>query len=458
MKKILAVFFLSFFFTHVIGQSPDLISYQCAIRNADGQLPVNENVTLRFSILSDSVGTEPIWQEYQSALTNSVGLVTIQLGSQNSLSGIDWSLGNKYLQVEIQNGNGYILMGTQQMLSVPYSLNSNSAQFASFAGNGIESISQINDTLQLSNGQWLIIPGISSANNSNAEIGCTNPDACNYNPNAFLDDGSCQVIGSPCNDGISIRVGDSYTIDCTCSGVINEGLNSSHTCGPENIHNSLLQYGQLVDQAGNIYKTIQIGNQNWMAENLKTTIYRNGDIVPNLSNDIAWAGLTQGGCSWYYYLPTMNCPHGLLYNSYAVVDDRDLCPTGWHIPSKSDWNKLIKHLDVSADTTCWGCYASYTAGARLKSTSLTYWANFDGLNTSNNSGFSALGSGINNNFPGFLGGFPDYSTSGLFYSKEVGSGQFLNQALSYRVRYDFNGISNEWNSVNVGLSVRCVQD
>jgi uncharacterized protein (TIGR02145 family) len=110
--------------------------------------------------------------------------------------------------------------------------------------------------------------------------------------------------------------------------------------------------GEVSDIDGNIYRTVVIGNQDWMAENLRTTRYRNGiDIPTGLSlND--WGNTTSGAFAIYPYssidgFSSVNevlKAYGALYNFYAVADSRGLCPTGWHVPTDAEWQELVDYV------------------------------------------------------------------------------------------------------------------
>jgi uncharacterized protein (TIGR02145 family) len=102
------------------------------------------------------------------------------------------------------------------------------------------------------------------------------------------------------------------------------------------------------DIDGNVYKTIKIGNQVWMAENLKVTRYRNGDPIPHVTNNSAWGALTTGAyCNYNNDTQHVNT-HGRLYNWYAVSDSRKIAPEGWHIPTLAEWETLMEHLGENA--------------------------------------------------------------------------------------------------------------
>lgn len=147
----------------------------------------------------------------------------------------------------------------------------------------------------------------------------------------------------------------------------------------------------LMDADGNIYDTIRIGNQTWMKQNLAVTRYRNGQLIPHITGNQDWfyAHAYQKG-AWTYYdtLPSNNIPYGKLYN-YYTVNDTAICPTGWHIPSSSEWNELISFLG-----------GTWQAGNALRDTGTLYW-NFPNSGATNSSGFSALPGGIRNVWNGF---------------------------------------------------------
>jgi uncharacterized protein (TIGR02145 family) len=108
------------------------------------------------------------------------------------------------------------------------------------------------------------------------------------------------------------------------------------------------------DDQNKLKKSIKVGDQNWMAENLNTTIFRNGDLILQAQSDDAWqeAGFNKQP-AWCYYNQRINdsvfeVKHlGILYNSYALNDPRGLAPEGWRIPSITDWKKLEGYLSLS---------------------------------------------------------------------------------------------------------------
>jgi uncharacterized protein (TIGR02145 family) len=155
--------FLSFFSllsVLLVAQAPALIPYQAIARNLDGQPVLNSAVNARFTIHNETITGEVVWQELHAVNTGATGLITVQLGSNVSLANVDWSGGAKFLQMELDFGSGFFEIGTQQMISVPYALHAENVRVnASVTG----------DTLFVGNGSYLIVPGVSFANNGGVQ-------------------------------------------------------------------------------------------------------------------------------------------------------------------------------------------------------------------------------------------------------------------------------------------------
>ena len=99
-----------------------------------------------------------------------------------------------------------------------------------------------------------------------------------------------------------------------------------------------------IDIDGNSYKTIRIGDQLWMVENIKTTKYNDGTSIPNVTDDSEWENMNSDAYCWYDNNASLyKSTYGALYNWYAV-DTKKLCPIGWHIPSHAEWNTLVDYL------------------------------------------------------------------------------------------------------------------
>ncbi|MFM2213485.1 MAG: hypothetical protein RL427_748 [Bacteroidota bacterium] len=198
----------------------------------------------------------------------------------------------------------------------------------------------------------------------------------------------------------------------------------------------------VTDIDGNTYQLVTICNQTWTKTNLNVTHYRNGDIIPQVTDPTQWSSLTTG--AWCYYANTTanGTTYGKLYNWYAVNDPRGLVPTGFHVPSNTEWDTLRDCLGGDA-----------LAGGAMKETGTTHWiANTDATNSS---GFSGLpGGALYKSDLGVDGAFQGIGEYAYFWS----STPFLSSAW-YRQIHNFNGyIVKSYLYNQNGFSVRCIKD
>jgi uncharacterized protein (TIGR02145 family) len=214
---------------------------------------------------------------------------------------------------------------------------------------------------------------------------------------------------------------------------------SQHSCGANNVHNPAKTYGTMTDQQGNVYKTIIIGAQEWMAENLKTTIYRNGNAIANITDNAQWDGLTTGAWASYNNDSQNDCPYGKLYNWYAAADPGHVCPTGWHVPTDDEWTTLTDYLGGAA-----------VAGGKMKTTGLQYWIS-PNTGATNESGFSGLPGGSRNS----LGDFFYVGGLGCWWSSSEDDTSYA----WYRGLFYYSGNADQgYGSKQDGFSVRCLRD
>ena len=201
-----------------------------------------------------------------------------------------------------------------------------------------------------------------------------------------------------------------------------------------------IQTSTMTDIDGNIYQTVKIGSQWWMAENLKVTHYRNGDYIPRLTNNTQWTNYTIGAYCTYNNNTVLADTYGHLYNWYAATDSRNLAPEGWHIPTEAEWQTLVDYLGGAA-----------VAGGKLKEQGTIHW-NSPNTGATNESGFSALPGGLR------------YDADGLFYY--IGQAAYFLSSTAYDdINVWYCGLSSNWRNASVehlgkkqGYSVRCVQD
>jgi uncharacterized protein (TIGR02145 family) len=221
--------------------------------------------------------------------------------------------------------------------------------------------------------------------------GCTDPAAVNYDAAANTDDGSC----------------------------------ASNACSS-------------IEFDGYTYSVVEIGDQCWFAENLRTTTYADGSAIPEETDNTAWSGLSTGARSDFDNAAYNALNYGRLYNWYAVTNGSGLCPSGWHVPTDEEWTALETYLGTNGH--------SGTEGTALKST--TGW--HDTGNGTDDFGFSAL-----------PGGYRD--SNGYFYN--AGSfGRWWSSSPSggfawYRYLYSSNPvIYRDFSYPRYGISVRCLRD
>jgi uncharacterized protein (TIGR02145 family) len=193
------------------------------------------------------------------------------------------------------------------------------------------------------------------------------------------------------------------------------------------------QIGTVNDIDGNSYPTIGIGSQIWLAENLKTTKYSNGDLIGTTTGSI------NGKYQWAYDDNESNVAiYGRLYTWYAATDSRNVCPTGWHLPTDSEWSTLT--IFLGGDESIAGC--------KLKETGTTHWRSSNNLVT-NESGFTAL--------PGGCRAWDDFynvGSSGYWWSSTAPTTSSF-----YRHIYDSDcALISDGIGYNYGFSVRCLKD
>jgi len=200
-----------------------------------------------------------------------------------------------------------------------------------------------------------------------------------------------------------------------------------------------INFNACVDIDSNIYPTVKIGDQWWMAENLKVTRYRNGDDIPIVTDDTEWENLTTGAYCNYNNNSDNADIYGRLYNWYAVNDSRNIAPLGWHVPSDEEWQTLIDYLGGES-----------VAGGKLKETGTTHW-NSPNEGATNESGFAALPGG----YRYYNGYFYSLGSSAYFWSStEYGS----SRAWSRLLYYDYASVYRYDDYKHYGFSVRLVRD
>ncbi|MEI6574578.1 MAG: fibrobacter succinogenes major paralogous domain-containing protein [Bacteroidota bacterium] len=206
--------------------------------------------------------------------------------------------------------------------------------------------------------------------------------------------------------------------------------------------NPTATYGTLIDIDGNVYKTIVIGTQTWMAQNLCTTRYRNGDSIPEVRDNTAWKNLNADAYCNYQNIKDKDtiATMGRLYNWFAVSSNKNLAPEGWHVATDADYTSLSTFL--GGDATC---------GGKMKESGIAHWK------TPNTGATNEIG------FTAFPAGRREY-TDGSFIN--IGFDAFLWTSSAYNPDYSwYRYLDYNTTSVNranfhkqYGFSVRCVKD
>jgi uncharacterized protein (TIGR02145 family) len=199
------------------------------------------------------------------------------------------------------------------------------------------------------------------------------------------------------------------------------------------------EYGSVTDIDGNVYKTITIGSQTWLAENLKTTHFQNGELIPNETDLSKWGSfqISTSAYCWYKNDKSNKDIYGAMYNWHAVSDIRNIAPVGWHVASVEDWQTLIEYL------------GGYDYGNLLIENTTAHWFINKNYFTTNQTGFTALPVGKIASLPF---GFMDNGSCAYFWTKTgtpdgssciYVSSKIAIDAMAYNCR---------------GFSVRCVKD
>ena len=197
--------------------------------------------------------------------------------------------------------------------------------------------------------------------------------------------------------------------------------------------------GTVTDIDGNVYKTVVIGEQIWMAENLRVTKFNDGSDIKPVENNEEWRNTTTPAFSWYDNDSSLfGSKYGALYNGYSAHNN-NVCPTGWHVPTDNEFLTLIETLG-----------GTLAAGGKLKSNDILQW-HTPNTGADNSSHFAALPAGMRY----FEGTFSTATYfTGYWSSIEVNADTSTFISLSY---LNSKVILNE-GSKNSGFSIRCVKN
>jgi len=201
----------------------------------------------------------------------------------------------------------------------------------------------------------------------------------------------------------------------------------------------------VTDVDGNIYTTVTIGTQVWLVENLKVTKYRNGDPIPNVTDNNSWNELTTDAYCNYDNDASNVSVYGRLYNWYAVNDSREIAPRGWHVPSDEEWAILETYLG-----------GNNVAGGKMKEPGTTHWISPNPV-ADNYCGFNGLPGGIRTSYENIIGEFAYIGQIGAFWSS---TNRSESEAwMRFLTNYDKVLSKGELPTYKIyGYSVRCIKD
>ena len=217
---------------------------------------------------------------------------------------------------------------------------------------------------------------------------------------------------------------------------------------------------QVKDIEGNVYKTIKIGTQIWMAENLKTTKLNDGTKIMVEEDNDKFIALKTAAFCWYDNDPDYKKSFGALYNWYSVKTGK-ICPTGWHVPTDAEWMKMELAIGITEDDAINGVWdRGKDHGAKLKDPA--GWDTPD--NTVKPSGFAALPGGFRADDGSFMQAKEkegmNFNITALFLSSTPREGTTLQNAVDayFRSINKDNSVERNISSNYRAHSIRCIKD
>jgi uncharacterized protein (TIGR02145 family) len=212
------------------------------------------------------------------------------------------------------------------------------------------------------------------------------------------------------------------------------------------------EYSRMTDIDGNVYRTVRIGSQVWMAENFKVTHYRNGDIIPKITRKVEWENLSTGAYCEYNNLAEAAKVYGYLYNHFAIEDNRNISPAGWHVPTDDDWKILESFLGMPQADLDEIDLRGTDQGGKLKQKGTEHWAT-PNAGATNSSGFTALPGA----YRGSTGHFGVYGCYGHFWTSTEHY-LFGHYAWFRGLFFDESKIYREYGGKKAGYAVRLIKD
>lgn len=442
---------LGSFTSTISGLNPGKTYYIRAYATNSSGSGYGNQVIITTQAVVPTITTTPISSITESSMISG-GSITNDGGAEVTSRGVCWSTNQNPTVNDSKTNDG---AGTSSFISTVTGLTSDVTYYLrAYAVNsmGVSYGQQVSaKTIKVTPTLTTLSPTISSETlvitggniSSNGGYPITQRGVCwSINPGPTIDDRKT-------NDGTG-----EGNFTSNISGISNLVVNTTYYVRAYAINSKGISYGDersfiininvpgpnITDVDGNLYRSVKIGTQIWMVENLKVTKYRNGNSIQEVSDNIAWRNLNSGAyCNFDNNLAHGNT-YGKLYNYYAVADSRNICPTGWHVPTKEEWNTLINFLG-----------GGLIAGSKLKEQGTVHWNLARGSNTS---GFTALAGSFRGD-------------NGFFYNAVKHSGWWwtsteFNSTYTWSLFLGDDGITfqttDNFHDKRAGHSVRCIKD
>jgi uncharacterized protein (TIGR02145 family) len=389
-----------FFALTVSSQVPDKMVYQVVVRDGRGEPVVNHAVGIRVWILKNNEPVSAVFLETHSLTTNENGLVTLVIGNGNpllgSLSSIDWADGPYFLQTDTDPSGGteYSVNTISQIVSVPYAIHAGSAERLTSTIPETDPVFQSSLAKGISGrdiAYWNLKPEYYSETDpifkEYPAYSITAEDTASWNHKISTENQNLGSVLAKGNDA-----GGKPIENISSPSDLKDAATKAYVdlLGDRlrMLENTVNAGGAIKDIDGNLYNIVQIGNQLWMAENLRTTRYNDGQNIPHrILNQYDSSVVKTPAYYWYNNDETYKDPYGALY-TYTAVTTGKVCPAGWHIPDNAEWDTLSSTLG-----------GSDIAGGKLKEAGTGHWSNSN-YGADNSSGFTGLPGGM------LLGGAP----------------------------------------------------
>ncbi|MBN2776079.1 MAG: fibrobacter succinogenes major paralogous domain-containing protein [Bacteroidales bacterium] len=478
IKTFVIVLALQFIALFAISQTAKF-NYQAVVRDNLGNPLVNAMVDIDVRILQGAVDGTEVFAENHQAETNAFGLVTLQVGSIEDLSVVDWSADTYFFEVTVDDE----LMGTSQLLSVPMAVSATYAEnydesdpLYSMAPASIITNDDINDWSAAYS--WGDHSGLYLPSDYTPELEETDPLYSTAPASTITnDDISDWSTAYSWGDHSGLYLPSDYTPDYsnlvnltddqviagtktfTGTVVVPTPVNEYDAVPKEYVDALLdrlleleLATGLKVqDIDGNLYSTVTLGTQVWMQENLKTTKYRNNTDIQFINDNATWNSNTDAAYCQAYHVPSNGDIYGNLYN-WEAVNTGMLCPEGWHVPTSVEWQELMTWLEDNG----FG-YGGSGAEVAKSLSSQDYW--YSGGTTEGTVGWQTH---LNNSStfdarPGaFMRGFNDTPGYEVYFwaSNESNATNAYKASWTYYSTTPNLGTSQKF----YGFSVRCLKD